>query len=122
MTEALFRLFELSSFALFISQSIVHGMHVSPFFVSFIGFIRRSRLVLTHRVAFRISHTCSVVFAIMVFPQSVVAIAGVEVGSGKGGWHVLVLLCGLFLLHPACSAVISVWSNLKNTESASWQA
>jgi len=43
-----------------------------------------------HLVAFRISHTCSVVFMIMRFPLRVVAIGGVEVGSGKGGRHVSV--------------------------------
>jgi len=53
--------------------------------------------VLLHRVAFRISHTCSVVFMIMRFPLRVVAIGGVEAGSGNGGRHVRCSLRGLFL-------------------------
>jgi len=70
--------------------------------------------VLLHRVAFRILHACSVVFMIMRFPLRVLAIGGVEAGSGKGGRHVSVFLRGLFSPHhPACSAVISVWRNFK---------
>jgi hypothetical protein len=46
--------------------------------------------VLLHRVAFRILHACSVVFMIMRFPLRVLAIGGVEAGSGKGGRHVSV--------------------------------
>jgi predicted membrane protein len=45
--------------------------------------------------AFRISHTCSVVFMIMRFPLCVVAIMGVEAGCRRRGRHVLVLSCGL---------------------------
>jgi hypothetical protein len=59
-----------------------------------------------------ISHftSCSVVFMIMRFPLRVVAIGGVEAGSGKGGWHVLVFLRDLnLLLHLACSSVVSVF-------------
>ena len=96
MREEFLQSFGPSPFSLFTLPSIVYGIHVSSIVVSFNRFIGRSRLVFLHPVAFRISHTSSVVFAIMIFPQRVVAIAGVEVGSGKGGWHVLVLLCGLF--------------------------
>lgn len=53
--------------------------------------------MLLHRVAFRILYACSVVFMIMRFPLRVVAIGGVEAGSGKGGRHVSVFLRGLFL-------------------------
>jgi hypothetical protein len=72
-------------------------------------------------------HCCSVVFMIMRFPLRVVAIGGVEAGSGKEGWHALVfvLLTGIHFRHIvlACSAVISVWRpTLKKSESASWQA
>jgi hypothetical protein len=59
-----------------------------------------------------ISHftSCSVVFMIMRFPLRVVAIGGVEAGSGKGGWHVMVFLRDLnFLHHLACSSVVYVF-------------
>jgi hypothetical protein len=70
--------------------------------------------VLLHRVASRISHTCSVVFMIMRFPLRVLAIGGVEAGSGKGGRHAWCSLRGLFSPHQlACSAVISVRRNFK---------
>ena len=71
--------------------------------------------MLLHRVAFRILHACSVVFMIMRFPLRVLAIGGVEAGSGKGGRHVSVFFAlSVSPHHPACSAVISVWRNLKN--------
>jgi hypothetical protein len=70
--------------------------------------------VLLHRIAFRILHACSVVFMIMRFPLRVLAIGGVEVGSGKGERHVSVFFAlSVSLHHPACSAVISVWRNFK---------
>ena len=70
--------------------------------------------MLLHRVAFRISYACSVVFMIMRFPLRVLAIGGVEAGSGKGGRHAWCSLRGLFSPHQlACSAVISVRRNFK---------
>jgi len=74
-------------------------------------------------------HCCSVVFMIMRFPLRVVAIGGVEAGSGKEGWHALVfhvVVWSHFRRHHfgvCASAVISVRRPiLKNSESASWQA
>jgi hypothetical protein len=54
---------------------------------------------LLHRVAFRILYACSVVFMIMRFPLRVVAIGGVEAGSGKGGRHVSVFFAWSGSLH-----------------------
>ncbi|KUJ09833.1 uncharacterized protein LY89DRAFT_278174 [Mollisia scopiformis] len=50
-------------------------------------------------------HCCSVVFMIMRFPLRVVAIGGVEAGSGKGGM--------------ACSGVfrVAVWSHFRRHHS-----
>jgi hypothetical protein len=93
-------------------------LHFPPFFPSFFTFhssrVHREESVLLHLVAFRILHACSVVFMIMRFPLRVLAIGGVEAGSGKGGRHVSVFFAFVcFSSSSGCSAVISVWRNFK---------
>lgn len=67
--------------------------HLLSFFRFDSSRVHRQESVLLHRVAFRILHACSVVFMIMRFPLRVLAIGGVEAGSGKGGRHVSVFFC-----------------------------
>jgi len=75
-----------------ISRTLVQVSTASTFvfFRFHLSRVHRRESVLQHRVAFRISHTYSVVFMIMRFPLRVVAIGGVEAGSGKDGKHVSV--------------------------------